>query len=80
MKVGILSDSHGNTRAIDAMLAHPETRDIGLWFHAGDVVPDAEYLAMMADTEVVRVAGNCDWLMRASKTMKCVMWRDTGFS
>ena len=61
MKVGILSDSHGNTRAIDAMLAHPETRDIGLWFHAGDVVPDAEYLAMMADTEVVRVAGNCDW-------------------
>lgn len=61
MKVGIVSDSHGNTRAIDAMLAHPAAQDVRLWFHAGDVVPDAEYLEMMTDTEVVRVAGNCDW-------------------
>lgn len=61
MKVGIVSDSHGNTRAIDAMLAHPAAQGVRLWFHAGDVVPDAEYLAMMTDTEVVRVAGNCDW-------------------
>lgn len=63
MKIGIVSDSHGSTAAIDKMLAHPAAEGVTLWLHAGDVVPDAEYLAMVTEGEAkVRcVAGNSDW-------------------
>ncbi len=63
MKIGIVSDSHGSTAAIDKMLAHPKAKGVTLWLHAGDVVPDAEYLAMVTEgeAEVRCVAGNSDW-------------------
>ena len=49
MKIGIVSDSHGSTNAIDQMLAHPAAQGVTLWLHAGDITPDAEYLAMMTE-------------------------------
>lgn len=63
MKIGIVSDSHGSTNAIDRMLAHPAAEGVMLWLHAGDITPDAEYLAMVTEGEAkVRfVAGNSDW-------------------
>lgn len=61
MKVGIVSDSHGSYRDIDLMLAHPEARKVKLWLFAGDIAMDADYLAMVTDKEVIRVAGNNDW-------------------
>ena len=63
MKIGIVSDSHGSTNAIDRMLAHPAAQGVTLWLHAGDITPDAEYLAMMTEgrAEVRYVAGNSDW-------------------
>ena len=61
MKIGIVSDSHGDTHAIDAMLARPEVQGVECWLHAGDVAPDAEYLAMLTQRRVYKVAGNCDW-------------------
>lgn len=61
MKIGIFSDSHGDTRAIDQMLAHPETKDVRAWFFAGDIAPDAEYLETVTDIPVYKVDGNNDW-------------------
>lgn len=63
MKIGIVSDSHGSTRAIDRMLEHPAAAGVTLWLHAGDITPDAEYLAMVTEgkAEVRFVAGNSDW-------------------
>ncbi len=59
MKVGIMSDSHGNTMAIDAALR--QAGRVDHWLHAGDCISDAEYLQLASDTAVTMVAGNCDW-------------------
>lgn len=59
MRIGIISDSHGNTNAIDQ--AVKVAGEIDFWLHAGDLINDAEYLRMAYDAEVVNVAGNCDW-------------------
>ena len=63
MKVGIVSDSHGNTNALDAMLQHPAAIDVEAWLFAGDIAMDAEYLEMVTDLPVIKVAGNNDWPM-----------------
>lgn len=61
MKIGIVSDSHGDTNALDTMLQHPAAADVEAWFFAGDVAMDAEYLAMVTDIPILKVAGNNDW-------------------
>ena len=61
MKVGIISDSHGDYRCIDQALAHEAAQGVGLWLFAGDIAMDADYLAMVTDKEVIKVAGNNDW-------------------
>ena len=55
MRTGIISDSHGNTNAIDQ--AVKAAGEIDFWLHAGDLINDAEYLRMAYDAEVVNVAG-----------------------
>ena len=59
MKIGIISDTHGNRGAVEAVLN--AARGIDLWLHAGDFIDDAAYLEQLADTGVVKVAGNGDW-------------------
>ena len=61
MKLGIVSDSHGDTNALDAMLAHPAAKEAEGWLFAGDIAMDAEYLAMVTQLPVAKVAGNNDW-------------------
>lgn len=61
MKIGIVSDSHGSTGALDAMLTHPAADGVSCWLFAGDIAGDAEYLSMVTRQRVVRVAGNNDW-------------------
>lgn len=61
MKIGMVSDSHGSYSHIDLMLAHKEAGDVELWLFAGDIAMDADYLAMVTDKEVIKVAGNNDW-------------------
>ena len=63
MKIGIVSDSHGDTNALDAMLQHPASADVEAWLFAGDIAMDAEYLEMVTDLPVIKVAGNNDWPM-----------------
>ena len=59
MKIGIMSDSHGDRRAIDC--AVERAGKVDLWLHAGDCVPDAAYLALVSAVRVENVAGNTDW-------------------
>lgn len=72
MKLVILSDTHGNTDAVEHVYA--EQPDAALYLHAGDVLPDARYLAMLvgvplnegeddetAEKRVIAVPGNSDW-------------------
>ena len=59
MKIGIMSDSHGDRRAIDR--AVERAGKVDLWLHAGDCVPDAAYLALVSAVRVENVAGNTDW-------------------
>ena len=59
MKIGIMSDSHGDRRAIDR--AVERAGKVDLWLHAGDCAPDAAYLALVSAVRVENVAGNTDW-------------------
>jgi len=61
MKIGIVSDSHGSYQYLDTMLAYEEAQGVDLWLFAGDIAMDADYLSMVTDKEVIKVAGNNDW-------------------
>lgn len=58
MKIGIISDTHGNMSSIKKTI--PQLRKCDLIIHAGDCVDDAEYLYYATDVEVKSVKGNCD--------------------
>lgn len=58
MKIGILSDSHGNMHAIRRAVATLGAVD--LWLHAGDYSQDAIQLAEEIGIPVITVAGNTD--------------------
>lgn len=60
MRIGIVSDSHGNIRIFEDMLAVPGAAEAELWLHAGDFAPDADDLEILSGRRVVRVLGNCD--------------------
>ena len=66
MKIGLISDTHGNGAAVRKVveLAH----DVDMWLHAGDCVEDAEYLEQIADVGVVKVVGNSDWSNNSAPT------------
>lgn len=59
MRIGVISDTHSNTNAIDR--AVEMAGEIDLWLHAGDLIRDAEYLKMIYGVKLINVAGNCDW-------------------
>lgn len=59
MRIGIMSDTHGNWDAVDYAVARAQ--DVALWIHAGDCTPDTEYLKELVDVPVFGVAGNCDF-------------------
>ena len=58
MKIGILSDTHGDIKSIDKAI--PYLKECNLIIHAGDNVDDAEYIHYSTDVEVKSVKGNCD--------------------
>ena len=60
MRIGIVSDSHGNTRIFEKMLAVSGAAEAEMWLHAGDFAPDADDLELLSGRRVVRVLGNCD--------------------
>ena len=60
MRIGIVSDSHGNTRIFEKMLAVSGAAEAEMWLHAGDFAPDADDLELLSEKSVARVLGNCD--------------------
>ena len=66
MKIGIISDTHGDYGAIAA--AVQAAGKVDLWLHAGDCCDDANYLAEASKTKVIGVMGNCDWPAPGRKT------------
>lgn len=60
MRIGIVSDSHGDVRVFNDMLDVPGAAEAELWLHAGDFAPDADHLELLSGRRVVRVLGNCD--------------------
>lgn len=59
MKIGIISDTHGNWSEIDKAIEIAQNPE--MWLHLGDCIPDAEYLHAVTEVPVFGVAGNCDW-------------------
>ncbi len=57
MRIGVVSDSHGDRNAL--LKAVKVAGPIDLWLHAGDYSQDAEALAATG-VSVFAVAGNCD--------------------
>lgn len=58
MKIGIISDTHGDMRSIEKAI--PYLVECDLIIHAGDYIDDAEYIHYATDVEVKCVKGNCD--------------------
>ncbi|MEG6614944.1 metallophosphoesterase [Peptococcaceae bacterium 1198_IL3148] len=59
MRIGVLSDTHGNIEL--AKLALTQMGPIDCLLHAGDHFRDAKELGVLKKLPVYAVAGNCDW-------------------
>ena len=58
MKIGIVSDTHGQAdKLLKLVQEHPE---IDYWLHAGDGASDCEVVRQKTKAEIFTVAGNCD--------------------
>jgi putative phosphoesterase len=64
MRIGILSDTHGNRRTVTAALAELRERDITTVLHCGDI-DDPETVVMFRGFTMHFVFGNCDHDKRA---------------
>lgn len=58
MRVGVISDTHGDQEAIRQVIK--VIPHVDMWLHAGDCSQDAEYLASLVSVPVVAARGNCD--------------------
>ncbi|BBB89994.1 MAG TPA: metallophosphoesterase [Methylomusa anaerophila] len=58
MRIGVISDTHGDTSSINRAIS--VAGDIDHWLHAGDYCQDGYYLAKITGLPVTAVAGNCD--------------------
>jgi putative phosphoesterase len=60
MKLGVLSDTHGQSGTVEAALAEFRARGVELVIHCGDI-DDAETVRAFAGWNTHFVFGNCDW-------------------
>jgi putative phosphoesterase len=60
MKIGILSDTHDNSSAVEAALQQFRLRGVELLIHCGDI-QSPETIRLFADLPTHFVFGNCDW-------------------
>ena len=58
MKIGVLSDTHGDLANIRKVIKR--VTDVAMWLHAGDCSQDADYLRSLVTVPVCAVRGNCD--------------------
>ncbi|MEI3234918.1 MAG: metallophosphoesterase [Intestinibacter bartlettii] len=74
MRIGIISDTHRFTKAIDHVI--PYLQDCDLIVHAGDNIDDADYIEAVTDIPVVAVKGNCDFYSDPGKDEETFMAED----
>ncbi len=58
MRVGVVSDTHGDVQALTQVIVSAGAVDH--WLHAGDYYQDGQRLAELTGLPVSIVAGNCD--------------------
>lgn len=58
MKIGVISDTHGERAAMERAVAAVGIVDE--WLHAGDHMQDAAYIRSITGLRVTAVLGNCD--------------------
>lgn len=58
MRIGLVSDTHGDRAALRKVIA--QAGPVALWLHAGDHMRDADYLQELTSIPVYAVPGNCD--------------------
>jgi len=58
MRIGVISDTHGDQAAI-RQVAKAVT-NVDMWLHAGDCSQDGEYLRNLVTVPVFSARGNCD--------------------
>ena len=58
MKIGVISDTHGDRHSLEKAVSRMGVVD--LWLHAGDLSQDGRILGELSGLPVVAVAGNCD--------------------
>ena len=58
MKIGVISDTHGDLATIQQVVKR--LTNIDMWLHAGDCSQDAEYLSNLVAVPVISAKGNCD--------------------
>lgn len=58
MKIGVISDTHGNLTAVEK--AVEVVGKVDLWLHAGDYSQDSKWLENLTGIPIVAVKGNCD--------------------
>ena len=74
MRIGIISDTHRFTAAIDKTI--PYLKDCDLIVHAGDNIDDTYYIEAVTDVPVVAVKGNCDFYSDPGKDEETFMAED----
>ncbi|MBR3382973.1 MAG: metallophosphoesterase [Clostridia bacterium] len=68
-RICVISDTHGSSSALDAVLLAAGEADG--YFHLGDVAGDAKRIAEKTGKPVYAVLGNCDWGF-SRETEECV--------
>ena len=58
MKVGVVSDSHGNFNALEKVVAQMAAVDV--IFHLGDYIEDGLYLRTLTNAPIHIIKGNMD--------------------
>ena len=59
MKIGIISDTHGNKQCMDEAISY--LMDCDLIIHAGDNFSDSKYIHSTTKIGMMAVKGNCDF-------------------
>ena len=59
MKIGIISDTHGNKQCMDEAISY--LMDCDLIIHAGDNFSDSKYIHSVTKIGMMAVKGNCDF-------------------
>jgi putative phosphoesterase len=64
VKIGVISDTHGNIKALKKLVLN---EDVDYWIHLGDVYEDSLYMKDELKVRVEALKGNCDYGVNADE-------------